>query len=200
MSDGDARTGHDEHVRIFRLARGEFARRLDAVAATHHALPTPCPDWDVRTVIDHVLAGDVFAVRVLGGATLEAAIDGLLGADLVGPDVHGDFRRGADAVDAAFAAADPDAIVDHVAGRIPVRDFIEFRTADYSGHAWDLAVATGQDRTLHPDLVASMVERTAARRESTGSLDQYDDADAPPTEDLQTRLLALMGRDADLAL
>lgn len=142
-----------------------------------------------------MLAGDIFATRVLGGATLSEAIDGLLGADLVTDETLEDFRTGADAVAVAFARADPDTTVHHVEGDIAVRLFIEFRTADYTGHAWDLAVATDQDTSLHPELVESLLNRIDARRDSMAESPHYgggptDDHDGTP----QGRLLDLLGR------
>lgn len=144
-----------------------------------------------------MLAGDIFATRVLGGATLSEAIDGLLGVDLVTEGVLEDFRTGADAVTAAFAGADPDTTVHHVEGDIAVRLFIEFRTADYTGHAWDLAVATDQDTTMDPGLVESLVTRIDVRRDAMAESPHYGggprgDHDGSP----MGRLLDLLGRVA----
>ncbi|GJM37217.1 MAG: TIGR03086 family protein [Acidimicrobiales bacterium] len=184
-----------DDLHAFRLAREEFERRLALVTSGDHDRPTPCSDWNVRALIDHVLAGDVFAVRALAGATLVEAIDGLLGEDLVGPDVLADFRSGADAVAAAFAAADPDSAVHHVQGEIPVRDFIEFRTTDYAGHAWDLAVAIDEDRRLDDALVGSLLGRIEQRRDVMADIGHFGRGPTGAHDGSeQGRLLDLIGR------
>lgn len=154
------------NLEAFGAARREFQSRVASVSADQMALPTPCDDWDVHTLIDHIIAGDTFATRVLGGATVTEAVEGLIGADAVGDDALASVRAAADAVDASFSAEGAmERRVHHPVGDIPGRKFLDFRTMDYTGHAWDLARATGQDETLDPDLVASLLSR----------LDEYGD-------------------------
>lgn len=168
-----------DDLTALRRARHEFERRLDSVTADQHRLPTPCDEWDVLTLVRHVIDGDTFATLILGGATCNDAISALQRMD----DTRV-FALEADAMDAAFAAAPPDRIVDHAIGPSSVGQFIGFRTADYSAHAWDLARALGQDDTLDPELVAALWHR------STPSAKADDDR----TLDLQDRWLARMGR------
>jgi uncharacterized protein (TIGR03086 family) len=139
-------------------ARDEFEQRVCGEPPDRCGDPTPCGDWTVRHVIDHVMAGEIFAARVLDGATIEEAVDGLLGVDLVGTDPLPGFRAGADAVAATFARAGAlESIVDHPTGDTSGTTFVEFRTTDYTGHARDLARAPGR-------ATRSGTRRLAARR------------------------------------
>jgi uncharacterized protein (TIGR03086 family) len=148
------------NLEAFRAARREFESRVASVSSDQLALPTPCDNWDVHTLIDHIIAGDTFATRVLGGATVADAVEGLIGADAVGDDALASVRAAAEALDVSFSAeGSMERVIHHPVGDIPGHQFLDFRTMDYTGHAWDLARATGQDETLDPDLVASLLSR-----------------------------------------
>jgi uncharacterized protein (TIGR03086 family) len=178
-------------------ARDEFERRVCGVPPDRYDDATPCGDWTVRHVIDHVMAGDIFAARLLDGATIEEAVDGLLGVDLVGTDPLPGFRAGADAVAAAFARAGAlDSTVHHPTGDISGATFLEFRVTDYTGHAWDLARATGQDENLDPELVAWLLAAVTARSETYSQSEHFGGGSTGghDSSDLQTQLLDALGR------
>ncbi len=179
----------------FRRARLEFERRLDGLTPAQHDRPTPCADWAVGTLVRHVIDGDTFATLILGGATLDAAI-----TTLMGMDDSREFAREADELDAAFAAADPALIVDHPVGPTTAADFLAFRTADYAGHAWDLARATGQDETLDPELVAVLWAQSEDRLADFSTSPHFGGGPTlvgdPVADDLQRRWLDRLGRDA----
>jgi uncharacterized protein (TIGR03086 family) len=178
-------------------ARAEFEQRVRGIRTDQLDDPTPCGGWTVRHVVDHVMAGDIFAARLLDGATIEEAVEGLLGVDLVGTDPLPDFRAGADAVAAAFARAGAlDATVHHPAGDISGATFLEFRITDYTGHAWDLARATGQDENLDPELVAQLLAAVTARSETYSQSEHFGGGSTGGHDgsDLQTQLLDALGR------
>lgn len=179
----------------FRRARIEFERRLDGVSDDQHSLPTPCDEWDVITLIRHVIDGDTFATLLLEGSSLHDAITALMAMD----DSR-DFAHEADVLDAAFAGATRDQMVDHPVGLTSVEDFLEFRTTDYAGHAWDLARATGQDEALDRELLSHLWARSEHRLESFTSSEHFGGGSGadPATagRDLQTRWLDRIGRPA----
>jgi uncharacterized protein (TIGR03086 family) len=162
------------NLEAFRAARREFESRVAEVSTSQMALPTPCDDWDVHTLIDHIIAGDIFAARVLGGATMAEAVEGLIGADAVGDDPLASVRAAADAVDVAFSAEGAmERLVHHPVGDIPGSRFLDFRTMDYAGHAWDLARATDQDETLDPRLVVSLLSRIDVYTDMLGGSEHF---------------------------
>lgn len=178
-------------------ARVQFSVRLDAVSAEQWALPTPCDEWDVRGLVNHVVTADTTTVRLLDGATREATL-ALIGVDHLGPDPVAAYGQSAAAQAAAFRVPGAlDLIVPHPAFDMPGSRLLDFRVGDTLLHAWDLARAIGGDERLDPDVVefvwlslaplADVLPTTGAFGEGrTGALDD----DAP----LQLRLLDLSGR------
>ena len=68
-------------------------------------------------------------------------------------------------------------------------------TSDVFLHRWDLARATGQDETLEPDKCAVMLEGMLPMDEMLRQSGQYGPrVDVPDDADVQTQLLAFIGR------
>ena len=68
-------------------------------------------------------------------------------------------------------------------------------TTDVFMHRWDLARATGQDETLDPDKCAVMFEGMLPMDEMLRQSGQYGPrVDVPDDADVQTKLLAFIGR------
>lgn len=156
---------------------------------------TPCEGWDVRTLTNHVVAGNFWAAELAGGKTIEevgAALDG----DLLGDNAAAAYDNSAAVAAAAFAAPgalDAPCAVSY--GPVPGSVYIGHRVIDVLIHGWDLAKGTGQDTTLDPDLVRACIEIVEPQREML----EASGAFAPPTEaaddaDPQTRLLGWLGR------
>src|SRR3954452_11758201 len=49
-----------------------YAETLAMVSATDWESPSPCSDWTVRDVADHVVGGNRFAVALLAGQCVQA--------------------------------------------------------------------------------------------------------------------------------
>src|SRR5262249_56096510 len=61
---------------------GELVQQIDARQWT---LPTPCPQWNVRALVDHVVRWNQAVPRQLDGATV-AQLAAELGDDVLGAD------------------------------------------------------------------------------------------------------------------
>lgn len=88
-------------------------------------------------------------------------------------------------------------LVDRHIGEIPLPAAIaQFFAGDVFLHTWDLARATGQDESLDPQRCAVMLEGMRPLDELLRSSGQYGpEIDVPDDADVQTRLLAFVGRD-----
>jgi uncharacterized protein (TIGR03086 family) len=182
-------------ARVHRQALTATARLVAGVRSDQWHLPTPDEDWDVRELVNHVVAGNWWAAELAAGRTIEEVGDRLDG-DVLGTDPASVHRESAAAAAAAFeapGALDAPCAVSY--GPVPGWVYAGHRLVDVVVHGWDLAVATGQDTTLDPDLVdvcLELVEPQAAMLRATGSFG--GDVETPPDADPQTRLLALLGR------
>ncbi len=141
-------------------AQETFARVLAGVASDQYGLRTPCEEWTVRDLLDHVVGGNNrTAAGHPGTAVGDPELDGLVeGADPVEL-----FRASAARAQSTFGAAGGlDRTYELPFGSLPGSVVIGMRTTDLLVHAWDLAAATGQDTDLEPEL-ARRVPRDGTR-------------------------------------
>jgi uncharacterized protein (TIGR03086 family) len=169
-------------------AQGIFAHVFVNVTSEQMSSPTPCSEWDVKALIDHVIAGNQRVIERAGGKAAPLPED--LGAAL-----------GASARAAQETFAAPDALTRTYQlpiGEIPGSAFIELRTSDLLVHAWDLATATGQPTDLDPELAEyvlafskQMMSRPGLRGDARPyGVEQSCGVERPTTD----RLAAFLGR------
>jgi uncharacterized protein (TIGR03086 family) len=183
----------------FEHAVASTAEIVKATPAGKLDAPTPCTEWDVRTLLNHVvgtlwLAEGLFADQA---PRYPMAPGGLPAADLAGDDPAAAYAEAAAAALAAAAAGDTLTRV-HVTplGEMPGPALAGFTTLDILVHGWDLATATGQPADLDGRLAAhalGFAEQALATEESrAGRIGPAVPvaADAPVTQ----RLAAFLGR------
>ena len=179
----------------FVQALGEFDKRVRSVAPEQWHKPTPCADWNVRQLVNHLVVEQLWAPLLLEGATVEDVGDRFDG-DQLGPDPVAAWASAAAASREAFAV--PGVLrrsVELSYGRRPAEGYCQEMTMDLTVHAWDLARAIGVDEKLDEELVSDVlafiepqVDQLAGSGLFAPPVEVADDADA------QTKLLALVGR------
>lgn len=132
-------------------AQDVFAGVLANVRPDQLDAPTPCAEWTVRDLIEHVLGGNERVVQWAGSSEQPPAR----------PDNPIDAHRAtAAAAQGVFAApGGMDTVFELPFGQVPGQVFIGMRTTDVLTHAWDLATATGQPRDLDPELATTQLTR-----------------------------------------
>ncbi len=113
-------------------------------------LPTPCTEWDVRAVIDHMIAG---SRMVLVFAGEQPSLDP--GADQVGDDPSTAFAEAAAAAAGALRRGQP---LQLPVGETPASVVAVMRAIDLLLHTWDVAKATGQATALNPELCEQVLQ------------------------------------------
>ncbi len=186
-----------ELFEFFRRAAEGYGRRVHAVGSDQWHLPTPCTDWDVRTLVNHVTVEQLWVPPLMQGRTVADVGDSLDG-DQLGDDPIATWDRAVEASLAAFGAPGAlDATIMLSRGPSAATDYCWEMTTDALIHAWDLARGIGADETLDPELVDLVYERTlpfADELQKTGMF--APPVPVGPDADPQTRLLALFGRRA----
>ncbi|MEU5259291.1 TIGR03086 family metal-binding protein [Amycolatopsis sp. NPDC021455] len=143
------------------VAHDEFGRRLRLVGAGDWRRPTPCSEWNVRALVNHVVGANVRYRLLLRGASTER-VEATRDVDHLGDDAPASFIATADGVVACFREEGVfDRIAHHVAGDRTGRELLSMRILDSAVHAWDLARAIGADETLDEDVVAFLLAYTA---------------------------------------
>ena len=154
-----------------------------------------CEGWSVRELLNHVVSGNWWVPELVSGRTI-AEVGDRLDGDLLGADYVAAYQGSADAAAAAFQQ--PGAMERPVAvsyGPVPGSVYCGHRFIDVLVHGWDLARSTGQDTTLDPDLVQACWEVVEPELEGFEASGAFGSAvTVPDGADLQTRLLAALGR------
>jgi uncharacterized protein (TIGR03086 family) len=169
----------------------DLVGRIDA---DQWGLPTPCEDWSVRDLVNHVTGEDLWTVPLVDGSTIEAVGDRFDG-DVLGDDPVTTAQDAADAARASVELRLPGGGSVHLSyGDERLEEYVFQLAADHLVHGWDLAVAIGAPSRLDADAVAAVADWFAEREEMyrgggaigprTGT---YDD----PQDDLVSRF----GRD-----
>jgi uncharacterized protein (TIGR03086 family) len=188
-ADSDAAT-------LFARAVEAFQARVRVVGDDAWGRPTPCSDWDVRALVNHVVGEQRWVVPLMDGRTIQDVGDAIDG-DLLGSAP----REAADtaAKDAVASMREPGALdrTVHLSfGDTGAAEYAWQLIADHVVHAWDLAVAVGADARLDHDLVAGVGQWWVGREElyrRAGLI--ADRVPVPAHASRQDRLLASFGRD-----
>jgi uncharacterized protein (TIGR03086 family) len=134
----------------------QLGRAFDAVAglignirADQWSAPTPCTDWTVRQVVNHLIGMNRVFVALLAGQPPPPRPS----ADHVEDDPAGAYRGSAAALLAAFGR--PGVLERTYRGPLGTAtgaERLQIRLYDLLAHGWDLAQATEQPADLPEDL------------------------------------------------
>ncbi|MBA2497357.1 MAG: TIGR03086 family protein [Acidimicrobiia bacterium] len=177
----------DEHRRI----AGAFTATVERAAPAAWDNPAPPEGWVARDVVRHLVEWFPAFLQGATGITLPAGPS----AD---DDPAGAWRTQTDAVQALLddpATAEGEHDFPHIGTMSLGLAIAMIYTGDVFLHCWDLARATGQDETLDPDKCAEMLEGMLAMDEALRQSGHYGPrVDVPHDADVQTKLLAFIGR------
>jgi uncharacterized protein (TIGR03086 family) len=137
---------------LHRTALDAFTRRVDPLPPESWRWATPCADWDVRALVNHVVGENRWVPPLLGGATV-ADVGSALDGDLLGDDPVAAWHESVGPALEAIGATPLDSTVHLSFGDFPAEEYLWQLTADALVHAWDLARATGQDEALPAEVV-----------------------------------------------
>lgn len=182
-----------EIVDFFRRAVDEFDRGVLEISDNQWTEPTPCADWNVRDLVNHVTAEDLWAPLLLEGMTLEEVGDRFDG-DVLGDDPRDSWSRARQgALDALDGSTVP--LVHTSMGQIDTVEYLGQLFADHLIHAWDLARAIGADEDLDAELVSSCYRLSLPAADLMQASGLFGSQVVPPARSgPQVRLLALYGR------
>lgn len=182
----------------FHRKANDWSRQV--VERIHHdawGRDTPCTDWSVRDVVNHVAAENLWVSHILAGETMEDVGDRYEG------DVLGDrpVQRFEESARSAQQAVEEDGALERIVhlsfGDVPGEVYVLQRGTDLLVHTWDIAVATGQPADIDEELAGLAYERNApmitdeVREMGIFGPEVPVDENAPAGH----RLLGVLGRD-----
>lgn len=181
-----------------------FGQKLAVVRPGQWSWPTPCTEWNVRQLVNHMTQGNLNYVRLLGGATAAEFLR-LRDADALDADPPGAYARSVRECAAAFSRPGAlEQVLEYPLGQVAGQQALAVRTTDTVIHTWDLARAIGIDDALSPGLVAWISEHldeiydglaeTPADPQTTHRFFAAPSREPPASASQQDRLLHRMGR------
>ncbi len=178
---------------IDRLARASAFTGdvIGGIPAGQWTAPTPCTDWSVRDVVNHLVGMNLVFVALFEESAMPARE-----ADRLGADPAGAYRRSAAALLAA--AALPGVLERSQATPLGVAtgaDRLQWRIVDLLTHGWDLIQATGIAADPPDDVARQALTFAQAQLPGQPRAGRFADpqpirADAPAID----RLAAFTGR------
>jgi uncharacterized protein (TIGR03086 family) len=166
---------------------------VDRIWFSHLESPTPCAEFNVHDVIDHM---------IVGAGTFAPLFRGETPAEVTAPFVYGwvpasDFSEALhELLDAVRSPGALERVVSSPFGEVSGDTFARFVAFDAVIHGWDLATATGGEWNP-PKAMVEEIEafaRVAIAPEMRDGHTFKDAVDAPPNAGPLERLVAFSGR------
>ena len=157
--------------------------------------PTPCTEWNVRDLVNHLVGEHLWAPHLLSGETMADVGDRYEG-DVLGDDPVAAWERAGSGFRSAFhrkGALRGDVHV--TGGKIPATDYAWQMTGDLTVHGWDLAKGIGARSRMLDELADAVHAQVAPQADSWQQAGIFDPP-VPVPDDVvpQDRLVALLGR------
>jgi uncharacterized protein (TIGR03086 family) len=183
----------DSAQQLISDAIDRFGTRVHAIDGHRWNDPTPCTEWTVRDLVNHLVGEHLWVPHMLAGESLEAVGDRYEG-HVVGADPVRAWDQAAESSLAAWMAADLTGTARFSFGEAPLTMYADQILVDLTVHEWDLARGTGQSESLDPTAVKRSLIYAQANAERMAPLGIVA-APVPTTStDPAVQLLSLMGR------
>ncbi|MPY81751.1 MAG: TIGR03086 family protein [Actinophytocola sp.] len=158
--------------------------------------PTPCTEWSVRDLLNHLVSEQLWAPWLLDGATMDEVGDRFDG-NVLGPDPVTAWADSSAAARTAFRK--PGALDGDVHVSVGMIDAVEYgwqMTTDLAVHGWDLAKAIGAPQPITDELAHELTSRIEPQLDAMQGFGIFD----PPVSvgddaTAADRLVAMLGRD-----
>ncbi|MFD9719153.1 TIGR03086 family metal-binding protein [Streptomyces sp. NPDC059076] len=175
-----------------------FSERVHSVKADQWGEPTPCSEWSVRDLVNHLTSEQLWVPElVTEGATIAEVGDAYDG-DVLGTRPRAVWDAAARASRKAFS--EPGALERTVGlsyGETPAVAYCAQMITDAVVHSWDLSRAIGAPERLPAALVHFALDEVTPYASALSQTGLFaPPIEPPPGDGAQTRLLALLGRRA----
>jgi uncharacterized protein (TIGR03086 family) len=185
-------TGIPDVVATYDRVSAALQELVAGVRPEQWSAPTPCTEWDVRALVNHVVGGTRVFIANIRGTELPDRSSDFLGEDPVAAFA----AAAADLHDAFVAPGVMDGVFPSPLGQLPGRFLVQMRITEQIVHGWDLGQATGQRLAVPDDLVEATLAglRQAVPGGERPSGPFRDEQPAAPDAPAIDRLAAFAGR------
>ena len=177
-------------------ASAEAARVVGNVPANALDTPTPCGDWDLRTLLNHTILWTSYSAE--RRAHGESVAEDLMSKDFTAdPGFREDYARQVSKAVTAWQGPEAWAGTRTVMGNAtPAADVGAMLLMEVGLHGWDVARATGQEFTVDDRTAEALEDVVSAQAELFRKYQGFADAVEPQKNATAfERALTLSGRD-----
>ncbi len=179
----------------FRVASRQFDRRVPLIRPDQWQNSTPCAEWTVRDLVNHLTYEQLWVPDLLAGKTI-AEVGDVYEGDVLGDDPAAAWEA---ALGAARSAWEAPGVLDRTVhlsyADVPAGEYLDQLVIDCAVHSWDLARGINSDDELPNDLATHVLGLVQEHRaELVGSGMFGTPLDTSACTDDQTELLAILGR------
>ncbi|GAA3556602.1 TIGR03086 family metal-binding protein [Amycolatopsis ultiminotia] len=184
-----------DHSALLAPAAAELLRV--AAAAPSLTAPTPCTDYDVRGLLNHLLYWGPWLAAAGRREPGQASVDGEAGASLVGEDWLTLLAKQTDELVSAFTPASAwTGTLRLGTAELPASFVGDMVLGEFVLHGWDLAQASGSTLSCSDEAAAAVLASAVAMGEQARSTGVYGAAVSVPADaPLLDRALGASGRD-----
>jgi len=179
-------------------ASAEAARVVGNVPPNALDTPTPCGDWDLRTLLNHTILWTSYSAerRAHGESVAEELMNKDFTAD---PGFREDYARQIGKAVTAWSAPQAwEGKLNVMGDATPAVDVGAMLLMEVGLHGWDVARATGQEFTVEYRTAKALEDVVSAQAELFRKYQGFADAVEPPKNATAfERALTLSGRDPD---
>jgi uncharacterized protein (TIGR03086 family) len=177
-------------------AAAESARIVGGVRGDQLSAVTPCTDWDLQTLLNHIILWTAYSAE--RRARDEQVPDELVNKDFVAePGYAADYAAQLDKAVAAWS--DPAAWqrnLNVMGTATPAADVAALLIAEMVLHGWDAAKASGQQYTARDDVADAVLTAVEANAELFRKYQGFaDPMPVPASASALHQALAQSGRD-----
>ena len=179
-------------------ASAEAARVVGDVPQNALDTPTPCGDWDLRTLLNHTILWTSYSAE--RRAHGESVAEDLMNKDFTaGPGFREDYARQIGKAVTAWSAPQAwEGKVNVMGDATPAADVGAMLLMETALHGWDVARATGQEFRTDEQTAEALEDIVQAQAELFRKYQGFADAVEPPKNATAfERALTLSGRDPD---
>ncbi|MEV6396743.1 TIGR03086 family metal-binding protein [Streptomyces sp. NPDC051907] len=175
-----------------------FTARVHAVQADQWDDPTPCTEWSVRDLVNHLTAEQLWVPALVSDGASIADVGDSYDGDVLGDNPRATWDAAARAARRAFGAEGAlEQTVQLSYGETPAVSYCAQMVTDAVVHGWDLSRAIGADERLPDALVHFALDEVTPYAADLADSGLFaPPIEPPPGDSPQTRLLALLGRRA----
>ena len=189
----------DDTLGLLASALGQVEGTIAAIRPERQGeLPTPCPQWTVRDLVEHLVGQDL---RNFIASTRGETVDWTAPAQPLGGDWAAQARDATASLQAAWDGVDLEA-PDPTGGLPTMRDRVDQQITELTVHTWDLTAALGVTDVVSGETGEALAEHALAWAR-TVLLPEYrgpdkaigDEVPVPADAPAPARLAGFFGRD-----